>query len=163
MMLILGTCLLVVAVWGYTLHRKLGAMEGEIDSLEIKVTDAANLVTVLNSKVDQILDSQRRLETALAAVQSTRQPNSKLEPPPNLSEADLELLRSFFKLPKAIGVPDQYKFGDHVRSTDLKAMPEFVAEKISAELRGTRFLFDRNGRLVITAGPNNQVIVIVSG
>ena len=141
-------------------------MEGEIHSLESKVIDAANRVAILNSKVDQILDSQRRLETALAAVQNTRHPYSRLEPPPNLSEADLELLRSFFKLPKlpkATAVPDQYKFGDYVRSPDLKAMPEFVAEKISAELRGTRFLFDRNERLVITAGPNNQVIVIVSG
>jgi hypothetical protein len=41
-------------------------------------------------------------------------------------------------------------------------MPDFVADKISAQLRGTRFLLDRNGSLVITSGADNEVVLIVS-
>ena len=108
------------------------------------------------------IDNAHLAEAMAEAPANAAPPIPQFESRPNLSASDLELLRSFFKLTRTADVTPKFKLGDEVPSSELKAMPEFVAEKISPELRGTRFLFDRNGSLVITAGPNNEVVVIVS-
>ena len=147
---------------GYALYYALGTFQQKFELLERDVKGSVNRVDSLAGNIEEILESQRRTALAIARLEATRQ----LSPPqretrPNLAEAELDLLRIFFKLTRTAGVSPKFKLGDHVSSSELKAMPEFVAAKISTELRGTRFLFDRNGSLVITAGPNNEVIVIV--
>ena len=152
---------MAAATSGYALYHALGTLQQKFELLERDVKGSVNRVRTLAGNIEEILESQRRTALAVARLEAARQPNPQLEARPNLPEADLELLRIFFKLTRTAGVPPKFKLGDQVSSSELKAMPEFVAAKISTELRGTRFLFDRNGSLVITSGPNNEVIMIV--
>jgi len=152
---------MAAAICGYAVH-VLGTLQQKFEMLERDVKGSVNRVATLAGNIDEILESQRLTAAAIARLEAARVPHTQLEPRPNLPEADLDLLRIFFKLTKTAGLSPRFKLGDQVSSSELKAMPEFVAAKISPELRGTRFLFDRNGSLVITAGPNNEVIVIVS-
>jgi hypothetical protein len=160
-LLIFGVCGIATAVGGYTLYRALGTLEQKFEILERDIKSSVNRVATLDGKIEEILESQRLTVAAIARLEAARELNSQLEPRPVLVDADVELLRIFFKLTKTAGVASKFKLGDQVSSSDLKAMPEFVVAKISTELRGTRFLFDRNGSLVITAGPHNEVVLIV--
>jgi hypothetical protein len=158
--LIFGLCGIAAAACGYAVHA-LGALQQKFEMLERDVKGSVNRVATLTGNIEQILESQRLTAAAITRLEAARVVNTQLEPRPDLPEADLELLRIFFKLTRTVGVSPKFKLGDQVSSSELKVMPEFVAAKISPELRGTRFLFDRNGSLIITAGPNNEVIVIV--
>jgi hypothetical protein len=151
---------LLAAAAGYAVYHRFAALERKIEAFERTSKAGLDDVAALTARLNDILESQRRIEAAIARPETTSTP---LEPRPNLSESDLELLRSFFRLTKRAGARPQFNLGDRVASDELKAMPEFVAANISAALRGTRFLFDVNGALVITAGPNNEVVAIVSG
>ena len=158
--LIFGLCGMAAATCGYAVH-VLATLQQKFEMLERDVKGSVNRGAIMAGNIEQILESQRLTAVAIAKLEAARVPNTQLEPRPILAEADLELLRIFFKLTRTAGVSPRFKVGDQITSSELKAMPEFVAAKISPELRGTRFLFDRDGSLVITAGPNNEVIVIV--
>ena len=161
-LLVFVVCALGSLFAGYALHNRLAVLERKIDAVGQTTGGSIDDFLPLAAKLEQILESQRQLETAMARLEAAAKSVPQLQPRPNLSESDFDLLRSFFKLVRTPGVAPRFRLGDYVPGSELKGMPEFVAEKISAELRGTRFLFDRNGSLVITAGPNNEVIVIVS-
>jgi hypothetical protein len=149
------------AVAGYAIYLGFSALQRRIETLETSVKASVDSRVPLAAKLDGIFESQRRIEAAIARLEASGPSAPHSESRPNLSASDLELLRSFFRLTRTEGVLPNFKLGDLAAGTELRAMPEFVAEKISAALRGTRFLFDRNGSLVITAGPNNEVIAIV--
>jgi hypothetical protein len=161
-LVIFGVCAVAFAAAGYALYHGFATLERKIETLENNAKGSVDRLAPLTANLEEILKSQRRIEAAVARLEAGAPAIPQFESRPNLSALDLELLRSFFKLTRTADVTPKFKLGDEVPSSELKAMPEFVAEKISPELRGTRFLFDRNGSLVITAGPNNEVVVIVS-
>lgn len=151
------------AAVGSALYISFVAVQGQIETLQTNIKASVDEQTSVAERLEEIAKSQVRIEAAVARLEAAAQPAAQFEPRPKLSASDLELLRSFFRLTRTEGVLPKFKLGDLVSSTELKAMPEFVVEKVSAALKGTRFLFDRNGSLVITAGPNNEVVAIVSG
>ncbi len=163
LIVIFGLCALASAAAGYALNHKFSALERKIERLEKDAVASVDRLNEIAAKQEQVLDSQRRIERAIARLEPSASPTLHSEPRPALTEPDIELLRSFFRLSKTAGVRARFKLGDQAPAAELKAMPDFVADKISAQLRGTRFLLDRNGSLVITSGPDNEVVLIVSG
>jgi hypothetical protein len=51
--------------------------------------------------------------------------------------------------------------GDKIPAAGLKPMPDILADKLVPQFKGTHYLIDQNGALVVTAGADNTVVIIV--
>jgi hypothetical protein len=121
------------------------------------------MVTLLQTqgKAEQTL---ARVEQTLARIEkaaSERPPAAPPAPAIVLTADDLAVLRTFFKL-AAAGEPAQYKVGDRVPADAVKPVPAEVTDRIASGLKGTNYLIDKNGALVVTTGADNVVVLVVA-
>jgi hypothetical protein len=110
------------------------------------------------SGVVALLNEQGRTGQTLARIDPTLSPKS---PPVTLTPGETEGFRAIFKLVRKTGTPQRFKPDDRVPAVALKPTPDVVTEKLAPELKGTNILIDQNGALVIAAGADNSVMLIV--
>jgi hypothetical protein len=164
-----GACLIAivtVAAGGFALYRYFGTVDRKVSALQRSMQDVkAHLdrmdLTIggtLSGSVG-LLKEQAKIGQTLGRIESAVSPKSP-NPIMTLTPSETAGLRAFFKLTKT-NQPPRFKLQDKVPAADLKPMPENVYEKIAPRLKGTSFLIDQNGALVVTTGADNLVLLIV--
>ena len=160
----LGACLIViiaVAGGGFALYHAIGVVDRKVSALQRSIEDAKARIDRMNvvsggtlSGAVGLLREQALIEQTLARIESTVSPKSPTSPNPivTLTPTEMAGIRAVFKLTRKTNVQPRFKLGDKIPAADLKPMPEIVYEKIGPQLKGTNFLIDQNGALVVTAG-----------
>ncbi len=162
--------IILVAGIGYALHQQARVLDGKVRAVQASIndlkarTDRANVVIGgATSGIVGLLQEQSKTGETLTRIEEA----ALAKAPPTspavivLTPDDLAGLRSHFSLTPA-GEPAQYKAGDTVPADDLKPLPAEVAGGIVPQLKGMNYLIDRNGALVVTAGEDNRVVLVVA-
>ena len=150
------------------IYREIGSLDTKVSTFQESMKGVIERINAMNSSFGQQAQSQQRMAQTLERIENKisqtppRDPVVSQPPPPiTLTSDETVTLRSFFSIAKKSDEPPKYKLGTQVPESDLKAMPTSAAEKVSQKLRGTKYLFDPNGSLVVT-GEGNYVVLIVA-
>jgi hypothetical protein len=143
--------------------RKVGALQRATADLKERIERATVLVGGTTTGVVKLLQEQARTGKSLARIDSTLSPKPAAAPGTAivLTASELDGLRVFFNLAHKTGVAPKFKLGDKIPAADLKPTPDILAERLVPQIKGTQFLIDRNGALVVTSGADNTVVLIV--
>ena len=165
-----GACLIaiiVVAASGIVLYRQIGAIDTKARALQTSMDGAKAHLNRMDVAIGGtltgavgLLKEQARTGQTLARIESAVSPAA---PNPVISLTPIQMagIRSFFNLTRKANVPPRFKLGDKIAAADLKPMPQDIYEKTAPQLKGTNFLIDQSGALVVTAGKDNSVVLIV--
>lgn len=162
--------IVVLAAAAIALYQKIDALERRVSRMQASVAD-------LNARIERtsvvaggtatgivgLLREQEKTGAALARIEAaaTAKPPAP-EPSIVVLTADhLTGLRSQFNLTAAPGSA-QYRLGDQVPADSLKPLPAEVVDRTAPQLKGARYLIDRNGALVVAAGADNRVVLVVA-
>lgn len=163
-----GACLIVVtaaAGSGFALYQEIKVVNNKVSALQTSTEDVKARVDRMNvvvggalSGIVGLLKEQALIEQTLARIESAAlAPNSIIA----LTASEMAGIRAFFKLTKKTDEPPRFRVGDKIPTADLNPVPAIVYEKIAPRFQGTNFLIDQNGALVVTAGADNLVVLIV--
>jgi hypothetical protein len=166
-------CLIIivaVAASGFVLYHQAGIADQKVSALQRSAADLRERierVTVLvggtTTGVVRLLQEQGHTREALARIDAILAPRSSVSPNPivQLKPDEMDGLRVYFKLTRKAGEATRFKLGDKIPALALKPTPDIVFERLAPQLKGTRFLIDQNGALVVAAGDDNAVVLIV--
>jgi len=164
--------IIAIAGGGFTIYHEIAGVDAKVSSLDAKF---AALDTSLKAAVARV-DSLNSSMAALPAVQNKlEQVASRIEAasvPSRLSAAtggaligltadQYNGLRSIFNLKRESFKPTRYALGESVPADLLKDIPDIVFLKVAPSLKGAKFMIDPDGALIITAGRENRVALIV--
>jgi hypothetical protein len=162
-----GTAIAVALVAvGYILYHEITVLDRKVSALQRTTQAGINRVSTLASGnttgIVALLRAQGNLDEHITRIESTfaPKPPGPQDPIANLTPTETASLRALFDLARSINASPQFKVGDKVPAAELKPVPANVYRTIP-RLKGTSFLIDRNGSLVVTAGPDNAVVLIV--
>jgi hypothetical protein len=136
------------------MHRRLDDLRARIDRMNVVIDGTSSGTVALLREQTGIEEKLARIDSAVA--QKTLKATSEISLTPNGTTA----LRAFFKLTRKVGEA-RFKLGDKVSDANLKPVPDNATATIAPELKGSNFVIDQNGALVITAGPENIVVLVV--
>jgi hypothetical protein len=141
---------------------KIGVLQKSIDDLKARVDRLNVVMSGTSSGTVALLREQTEVAQRLARIEAAVAQKS---PPANavlmLAPSETNAVRAYFKLTRKTSEPPRYRSGEKISGADLKPMPDDVTASIAPELKGTNFVIDQNGALVVTAGPENIVTLIV--
>jgi hypothetical protein len=167
--LVIGICVVVVIAvvgGGYALYHQMTLLDRRVASLQRSMQAGIDRVSTLTSGnstgIVALLKEHGSVDQKLTRIESTVAPKASTAPSPiaSLSPTETAGLRALFSLVRHADASPRFKLGDKIPATDLKPVPENVYQAIP-RLQGTNFLIDQNGALVVTAGADNSVILIV--
>ncbi len=187
----IAACLiLILAAASVGLYYEIGVLDKKVSTLQRSLNEAqadlGRVKTVLGGSTTGIvalLRAQAATETSLARIEAVATKASaakaaasqmpapqaaapKAGPPDDVrfavNASETAALRSYFKLTPKVGAPAQYKMGDTAPAAAVKSIPADAAAKIAPQLQGTNYLIDKNGALVVTAGADNAVVLIIA-
>jgi hypothetical protein len=143
--------------------RKVGALQRATADLKERIERATVLVGGTTTGVVKLLQEQARTGKSLARIDSTLSPKPAAAPGTAiaLTASEVDGLRVYFKLTRKAGEAAKFKMGDKIPAAGLKPMPDILADKLVPQFKGTHYLIDQNGALVVTAGADNTVVIIV--
>jgi hypothetical protein len=143
--------------------RKVGALQRATADLKERIERATVLVGGTTTGVVKLLQEQARTGKSLARIDSTLSPKPVAAPGTAiaLTASEVDGLRVYFKLARKAGEAAKFKMGDKIPAAGLKPMPDILADKLVPQFKGTHYLIDQNGALVVTAGADNTVVIIV--
>ena len=155
---IAGLIVVLIAIAGasFALYHVAYQENGKVDS---KVSDLQSSLKEVGERLNRMDTSIRRMEQALALIEVKI--SSALTPSPiSLEPEEISTLRYFFKLTRR-AAPPKFKLEDKVPDDELRPVPGIIVEKLVPKLKGTKYLVDQNGSLVVTAGADNTTVLIV--
>jgi hypothetical protein len=158
---------IAVAAVGYALYHEIGLVDRRVSALQRSTQagiERTNVLTAGNSTgIVTLLKEQGNLDQKVGRIESTVAPNAAAPATAiaGLNPTETAGLRALFNLARNANASPRFKVGDKIPADDVKPVPENVYQAIP-RLKGTRFLIDQDGALVVTAGADNSVILIVN-
>ena len=176
--LLLTVVIIAMAAGGFALYHQIGAVDNKMSSVQTSLADLRRSVEDLKARNDRtnvviggtatavtgVLREQARIGELLARIESSAAKNTAPSQPSPfaLNPSQMTAIREAFNLMRKNGEQPTFHLGDKVPAADLKPMPDELLQKAAApQLKGTKFLIDKNGALVVTASADNLVVLIV--
>lgn len=158
---------LAVAAAGYFVYREIALLDRKLvvqqRSTQASIERLTTLTSGNSTGIVTLLKAHAGLEQQLARIEAAataQRTASRATSITDMSPAETANLRALFNLTRNANASPRYKVGDKVAATDLKPLPENAAHAFP-QLKESKFLIDRNGALVITAGTDNSVVLVV--
>lgn len=168
--LLVGICvalLVAVAAGGYILYHEIAALDRKVSLVQRSTQAGIERVTTLTSGnatgIVTLLKAHGGIEQQLARIEAAagaKQPAPAATPITDLTPTETAGLRTLFNLARNANASPRYKVGDKIAAAEVKPLPDNVIQAYP-RLKSMNFLIDQNGALVITAGADNTIVLIV--
>lgn len=160
----------IIAGGGLALYQRIGTLDSQVRAVQASIKDlkartdrAKVMIWGASSGIVGLLRVQSKTGEALACIETAATPRTP-PPPPGpvivLTPETIAGLRTHFSLTPA-SEPARFRLGDTVPADALKPLPAEVAVTVAPQLNGMNYLIDRDGALVVTAGADHVVVLIV--
>jgi hypothetical protein len=167
---LVGLCIaivLAVVAGGYALFHEIGQLDRRLSTVQRSTQAGIERVSALSAGnstgIVALLKAHGGLEQQLARIESAgaaKGDTAASGSTSTLTAEETTVLRTLFSLVRNANASSRYKVGDKIPADQLKPVPDNVVQAIP-RLKGTNFLIDQNGALVVTSGADNSVVLIV--